>query len=401
MNLKHLFTIARYTMLVAVVFGSAVIISSCDDDEGPKVFDGNLLEYMSSADFQVATNGDPEKSLDSLVKYLNMHPELVALLESADEYTFFAPSNQAFINLLTGTPGFPSDIRKISSDIVAGVLMYHMVEGKHLKSSLTSGTELTSLFTDPTAGAQTIKVNTDGTLLTGSSNKALDITDADNRATNGIVHIVESVMIPPSVEATLTPILGTLAGSVMLGSDFTYLAKVITNADNGVGAADRIATLLATPNPTETSSNVRRTFFAPPNSFFTAAAAASGVTVEQLIASLGTGSTSAARGILLNHIVTTNTADHNVYTATNITMTNSTDVQFTHGQQLTSNAGKTLTIVKTTAQPNPAQPNYTGPYGIIVTSPSNPVSQVPIALGDVTHINGSVLHAVAGFLKPQ
>jgi hypothetical protein len=200
-------------------------------------------------------------------------------------------------------------------------------------------------------------------------------------------------LIPQTIGDSLTPILGTLAGSVFLGADFTYLVKMINNADQGVGAADQIRAYLATPAATETSATMRRTFFAIPNAYFAAAAQASGVTVDQLIASFGTGLSSAARAILLNHFVSDNTGTKKTYTVSNIDGT--TDVQFTNGMTLQSNAQKTLTVVFAPVSAN-------NPYGVVITSPSSPnVSQAPIAVKDIVHSNQSVMHVVLGFLKPQ
>ena len=229
--------------------------------------------------------------------------------------------------------------------------------------------------------------------MTGSTDPAIQILEDDKLATNGTVHVLNKVMIPQTVGASLTPILGTLAGSVYLGADFTTLVKMITKADQGVAAADQIRTKLATPAATETSSNVRRTFFAIPNAYFNAAAQAKGITVDQLLASF---SSAAARAILVNHFITTNTASRNTYTVSDITGTG--DIQFTNNMALTADGGKALTI-KTGVTPLSA----TNPTGVVIVAPvtgSATPSQVPIAVKDITHSNGSVLHAVLGFIMP-
>jgi uncharacterized surface protein with fasciclin (FAS1) repeats len=388
MNLRF-FSYMKHALMVSAMI-AIVGISGCDDEDGPSVFNGTILDLISSDQYKQSINGDDTKSLDSLVKYINYHG-LNTVISAVGPVTLFAPNNAAFKSLIA-TPGFPADIRKIDPNIVKGVLSYHVVADDVRKNEISSGTSFSTAFTGTVNNPDDkINVNSDGTLLTGSTDQAIQILESDKLATNGTVQVINKVMIPQSVGATLTPILGTLAGSVFLGADFTTLVKMITKADVGIGAADQIRTLLATPAATETSSNVRRTFFAIPNAYFTAAAAAQSITVDQLLASF---SATAARAILLNHFVTTNTANRNTYTVSNID--GNGDIQFSTGLQLTTNGGKVLTMV------TGAPVSTTNPYGVVITAPkaAGGVSQVPIAVKDITHANGSVLHAVLGFIVP-
>ncbi|MDN4165308.1 fasciclin domain-containing protein [Cytophagales bacterium LB-30] len=249
--MKHTnyFSNASRAFALLTIAGSSLFFASCDkEDEDP-------APTMTVMEIIEETAG-----LDSLEKYLNTYPDLVALFEGSAEYTVFAPNNTAFAGLLA-TPGFPSDIRDINPDIVKGVLTYHAVSGTTLSGDLTSGSSLTS------AQGEAIGVTVSAgvvTLQTGSSNANIDVLEADLRATNGVVHIVESVMIPPSVGATLTPILGTNAGTLLLGAPFSILAQGIAKAD--VFAAENG---LATLTSILAGANAH-TVFAPTNATFEA-----------------------------------------------------------------------------------------------------------------------------------
>jgi len=189
---------------------------------------------------------------------------------------------------LLATPGFPADIRSINPDIVKGVLAYHVSATRYEAADLPEGTVV------GTVQGEDITVNADGTLLTGATNTAIEISTADVKATNGVVHILASVMIPPSVGASLTPILGTNAGTILLGANFSDLATAI-------GLADAFAAEAGAPTLTSIlAGTTEHTVFAPTNETFAAAAAGAGVTVEQFLASL-TGQQ--WYGVVANHVV--------------------------------------------------------------------------------------------------
>ncbi|MEQ9405910.1 MAG: fasciclin domain-containing protein [Cyclobacteriaceae bacterium] len=255
-------TISTYFKAFFLVgaFASITVLTSCGDDNEV------TEEPVTDSIMDLVNN---TAGLDSLKKYLNVYPDLTALLDGDGTFTVFAPTNDAFIGLLQ-TPGFPAEITSINPDIIKGVLSYHVVSGQEVATAdFEPSLTLNSLFTDPTTQTvQTITFNADGTLLTGSSNKELSVVTGDIAATNGVVHTVESVLIPLSVEATLTPILGTLAGSVLLGADFSILAEGIAKADAGKEAAATIAGALATVTDL--------TIFAPTNATFNGV----GITVD-------------------------------------------------------------------------------------------------------------------------
>jgi len=233
--IKNPFSILRYTAVLMLV-ASLLIVSGCNDDDKEPAPTMNISEILASSDYKQSATVSSDVALDSLNKLINIYPELKAIVTGSTQYTLFAPSNKAFINLLA-TPGFPQNIAQISPDLIKGVLSYHFVAGTKLKADLTAGSTLTSLFTDPNApaAAQTITVNSNGTLKAApnATNVDIDIVKADIKATNGVIHITESVMIPPSTGAVLVPILGTMAGTVLLGKDFTYLAQLGLKADAG------------------------------------------------------------------------------------------------------------------------------------------------------------------------
>jgi uncharacterized surface protein with fasciclin (FAS1) repeats len=391
MNLRHLLTIARYALLVAVVFGSAVVISSCDDDDGPTKFNGTILEMIQSEKYQQAAGADPDVALDSLVKYLTVKDNTLAdLLGGTTQVTLFAPSNAAFAALLE-TPGFPDNIEDISPSLIANVLSYHIIEGTAYKKAditeanfTTAGVATKYSSVNPCTGASTaevIKVNADGTLLTGSSNNAIDLVKTNLEADNGVVHITESVMIPPTTGSSLTQILGTITATILLGADFEYLAMAVIKADCGVAGVTPIQNILANSAGTYTA-------FLPVDAVFDATAkvvlANNSATGAQLI---GAFTAAQWRSIILNHIIATENANS----------------ALTNGAQLTTMLSGTAKLTVATGGAAGAPP--LSPIGKYLSTSGGTTglggtTQAPIWSPDIDQANG-VVHVVGKILIPN
>ena len=157
---------------------------------------------------------------------------LDADLNGAGEFTLFAPSDAAMNNLLN-TLGL-DDFSSIAPEVVQQVLTYHVVASKQNFSQL-SGT-LTTL-----QGEAITVVSAGGTktLVTGATSVA-GFTVQDIQATNGVVHIVDVVLVPPTLGAAIIATLGTVAQPILLGSAFSTLAAAIQKADAGKPAAQTI-----------------------------------------------------------------------------------------------------------------------------------------------------------------
>jgi uncharacterized surface protein with fasciclin (FAS1) repeats len=400
-------SVLRYTAIVALVT-CLFVVSGCDDgDKGPSIFNGTLLDfiaekdasgnYKAKADFAQSATVDKSVALDSLVKYVAIYPDLTAMLSGSTEITFFAPSNEAFVSL-TALPGL-SNIKAVNPDIIKGVLAYHFVTGKKMQADLTAGSKFDTKYTEPgTTSAQQIEINSDGSLKTGSSTTNILITTPDKLATNGVMHITKSVLIPPSIGTTLSSILGTMAATVLLGKDFTNLAKVIKAADaafteNIPNLELKVSSWLAMARTTAekpTANTKGFTFFAAPNAVGTTAVFSDALAAS-LIASADKG-----RSFLLNHLVTSNQ-----YTVANPPANNPDGiVKFTSTvSAATYIIPKTGTARKITV--NVGTPSATNPLGVAITNvQTTPASTDfrPIVKGDLSHSNGT-LHVFAGALS--
>lgn len=109
---------------------------------------------------------------------------LDAVLAAGGPFTVFAPTNAAFAALPSAT------LNALLADpaALAQVLLFHVASGQVLSSQLTNGQNVTTLR----AGARPLVVNLTGGVRIDNSN----VIAADVRATNGVVHVINAVLLP-------------------------------------------------------------------------------------------------------------------------------------------------------------------------------------------------------------
>ena len=171
-----------YLLVVLMAFIMAAL-SSCGDDD-----DGGDPPQQSAVDLVIAD--DRFSTLETALTTAG----LVDDLQGDGPFTIFAPTNAAFEAFIAGDTRFAS-IQELldNSDVLTAVLQYHVVSGENFASALTDGTTLTTLQTEEIA---VTRDNNGGVVLNGS----VSVTGADNDVSNGVVHIIDQVLLPPSLE---------------------------------------------------------------------------------------------------------------------------------------------------------------------------------------------------------
>merc|ERR1711865_218374 len=127
---------------------------------------------------------------DTLVTALQAADLVGALASPNGPYTVFAPTDEAFDNLPDDLVGcLLNDI-----PVLTDILLYHVAEGKVLASQLSDGQEIATLLD----GAEvTVDIRSDGVLINDAMVLATDV-----EASNGVVHVINQVLVPPRIDVT-------------------------------------------------------------------------------------------------------------------------------------------------------------------------------------------------------
>jgi uncharacterized surface protein with fasciclin (FAS1) repeats len=111
-------------------------------------------------------------------------------LNGTDQYTVFAPTNEAFENLYKelGIGG----ITDLPAELVLDVLLYHVTEGRRAANSVVPPVRPRAITT--LLGA-TFTVDSDGG-ITDIAGQEVNIVAANISASNGIIHVIDTVLLP-------------------------------------------------------------------------------------------------------------------------------------------------------------------------------------------------------------
>jgi uncharacterized surface protein with fasciclin (FAS1) repeats len=159
---------------LAIALAGGAGLSGCSDDDDGAALPKDIVATAVAGKFE------------TLVAAVGA-AQLTATLQSAGPFTVFAPTDAAFAKLPAGTV---DDLLKPENRAtLQAVLKYHVVAGDVRAAqvaTLTSATTLQGGSVAITVSGSTVKVN-DAT-----------VTTADIVASNGVIHVIDTVLLPPS-----------------------------------------------------------------------------------------------------------------------------------------------------------------------------------------------------------
>jgi uncharacterized surface protein with fasciclin (FAS1) repeats len=122
---------------------------------------------------------------------------LVDTLASPGPFTVFAPTNDAFAMLPAGT--VEGLLEPDMKDTLTAVLTYHVVPGNYNVNALAAAMDAgggTAELTTVQGGTLTVSMEGDGIVITDEAGGTAMVTQADVTQANGVVHVIDHVLMP-------------------------------------------------------------------------------------------------------------------------------------------------------------------------------------------------------------
>jgi transforming growth factor-beta-induced protein len=120
---------------------------------------------------------------------------LVDTLKSKGPFTVFAPTDAAFKKLPAGT--VENLLKPENKKTLASILTYHVASGEYPASRITASK--TKTFGLKSVEGSAIRVD----LRNGVKVSGATVSKTDIKTSNGIIHVIDSVMLPPKVKAAM------------------------------------------------------------------------------------------------------------------------------------------------------------------------------------------------------
>jgi len=255
-------------LFVVLAILALAVVPSFAQDESPTIVD----IVVSSAEAEEA------EFTVLLAAVQAADPAIVeALSDPEGLYTVFAPTDAAFVALLEALEVTAEDLLA-DTDLLNDVLLYHVVPGVFFAEDVVA-LDGSLLGTVLPSSALSVSVTDDGAFVQEST-----IIQTDIEAANGVVHVIDSVLIPDMgddmemeeemddeemMEELISIAETVIAATEGDSPEFTVLLQAVVTA-----GLDGVLT-----------NNGPFTVFAPTDAAFVAALEALGLTAEELLAS--------------------------------------------------------------------------------------------------------------------
>ena len=163
------------------------------------------LHVTADASDDIPTNAAGTGVHGALLSALS-HVDLVTTLEGTGPFTLFAPTDQAFTDAGIDLANYQT---QEENDTLRDILLYHVISASVSSSSITDG------MVETMANGKKAMFSFDGTTVTiGGAN----VTTADVQSSNGIIHVIDQVLMPPEdipTTASATGVHNTLVNAIL------------------------------------------------------------------------------------------------------------------------------------------------------------------------------------------
>jgi transforming growth factor-beta-induced protein len=300
-----------YALLIAVFAFSTAAVPAAKAAEGNTIVDVALEANAQTGEFSI---------LIAALQAAN--PDLIQRLSSEREFTVFAPTDAAFLAFLDEL-GVTAEQLLSDRKLVSRVLRYHIARGELDSTDVLSRERIRTL--------QGGSLFQSGGVLTDVNGRTANIVTTDIQASNGIIHVIDRVVLP-------RPKSGDTENSII---------DVAMSANDETGEFSILIAALEAANPDlleRLDGRREYTVFAPTDAAFLALLDELGVTAEQLLSDRALVSK-----VLRYHIVRGELDSTEVLARERIRTLQGGSL-FQSGGVLTDVNGRTATIVTTDIQ---------------------------------------------------
>ena len=185
------------TTLIAAALAGSLVLAACGSDEdsatttAPPAAETTAApapETTAAAPGDIVAVASGNEDFSTLVAAVQA-AGLVETLQGAGPFTVFAPTNEAFAKLPAGL--VDKLLLPENKDVLVKILTYHVVSGKVMAADVTAGDV-------PSVEGSTIKVTVDGGTV--KLNDSATVVATDVEASNGVIHVIDTVILPPDVD---------------------------------------------------------------------------------------------------------------------------------------------------------------------------------------------------------
>ena len=224
--MKKVFQLKNFLYMFVV----SLFVLSCDKD------DNDVIEKQDDL-LNIVETAQGTDALSALVASLLKADEkdgtdLVGTLVGDGPFTVFAPTNDAFTALLGSLEGFET-LEDFDTDeekeLLAMILTYHVISGTAAKS-----TDLSDGQAIATVQSENVTVRIDGgVFIQDATETDASVVIADVDASNGVVHVINKVLLPQAVIDALNGVeeTGTLVDVVVAAEGLSILEAAVIKSD--------------------------------------------------------------------------------------------------------------------------------------------------------------------------
>ena len=192
--------------LVLVFAAAGFILTSCGETKKENTTNQQMETPMEENTSTMEMNENTTPNIVEVASENENFTTLVAAVKAADlvetlsgngPFTVFAPTNAAFEKLPAGT--VETLLKPENKEKLSGILTYHVVSGKFEAGAVIDAIkDNNGKFTVDTVngGAITLSLDGDKVMLTDANGGKSTVVIADVAASNGVIHAIDSVVMP-------------------------------------------------------------------------------------------------------------------------------------------------------------------------------------------------------------